>query len=106
MYRKNRSVSSSSKSFSPGLIPLHLVARTLPPAERFHLRLVAPPYPLTFRGWLDDLLPTEVPVPPPMLRQIDWDSLPAAGEPAGDEVGDELPVEAAGEGAPPAGGRR
>ncbi len=61
-------------SRSPGLIPLHLNHHPLPAAETIHLHLVAPPYPLSFRGWLDDLLPTEVPVRPPELRAIEWDS--------------------------------
>jgi hypothetical protein len=87
-------------SRSPGLIPLHLVARALPPADRFHLRLVAPPYPLSFRGWLDDLLPMEIPVPPPLRRQVDWESLPAAGGPATDEP----PAETTGEDPPGGGG--
>ena len=57
---------------SPGLIPLHLVRHPLPAMESFHLRLVAPPYPLSFRGWLDDLLPAEVPLPPPFPREVEW----------------------------------
>lgn len=57
---------------SPGLIPLHLVRHPLRAMESFHLRLVAPPYPLSFRGWLDDLLPAEVPLPPPFPREVEW----------------------------------
>jgi hypothetical protein len=58
-------------SRSPGLIPLHLVGIDLPAVEAYHLRLVAPPYPLSFRGWLDDLLPVEVPLPPPTPREVE-----------------------------------
>ena len=57
---------------SPGLIPLHLMRHPLPAMESFHLRLVAPPYPLSFRGWLDDLLPAEVPLPPPFPHEVEW----------------------------------
>jgi hypothetical protein len=56
---------------SPGLIPLHLLRHPLPATESFHLRLVAPPYPLSFRGWLDDLLPSEVPLPPPFPHEVE-----------------------------------
>jgi hypothetical protein len=54
---------------SPGLIPLHLRQRSLPAQEALFLSLVAPDYPLAFRGYLDDLLPEEVPRPPPAPRQ-------------------------------------
>jgi hypothetical protein len=50
---------------APGLIPLHLIARALRPMPVLYLRLTAPTFPLSFRGWVDDLLPLEVPVPPP-----------------------------------------
>jgi len=53
---------------APGLIPLHLVARTLRAMPVLHLRLSAPTFPLSFRGWIDDLLPLEVAVPPPHPR--------------------------------------
>jgi len=56
---------------SPGLLPLHLVRHPLAATESFHIRLVAPPYPLSFRGWLDDLLPLEVPLPPPFPHVVD-----------------------------------
>jgi len=56
---------------SPGLLPLHLVHHPLPATENFSIRLVAPPYPLSFRGWLDDLLPMEVPLPPPFPHTVD-----------------------------------
>ena len=56
------------KTRSPGLIPLHLVGRELQPVETLFLQLVAPDYPLSFKGWLEDLLPEEVPVPPPAPR--------------------------------------
>ena len=56
---------------SPGLIPLHLVNRTLPAGDVLHVRLIAPRYPLSFKGWLDDLLPPESAVPPPSPRLVE-----------------------------------
>jgi len=56
---------------SPGLIPLHLMDRPIPAAETIHLRLAAPGYPLSFRGWIEDLLPPEVPLPPPAPRNVE-----------------------------------
>jgi hypothetical protein len=61
---------------APGLIPLHLVSRVLRPMPVLYLRLSAPTFPLSFRGWVDDLLPLEVPVPPPHPRPAEI--LPAA----------------------------
>ena len=102
---------------SPGLIPLHLFANALTPTDVFHLRLVAPTYPLSFRGWIADLLPTEIPVPPPLPHEIDYDALMKAvknlppedppgtddgtdGDPADDPNGES--EEAEGEGDPDA----
>jgi carboxypeptidase family protein len=61
---------------APGLIPLHLIARPLRPMPVLYLRLSAPTFPLSFRGWVDDLLPLEVPLPPPHPRPAEI--LPAA----------------------------
>lgn len=68
---------------SPGLIPLHLREQALPPQVSMHLELLAPDYPLSFRGYLDDLLPEEVPMPPPSPREIDvFAGSPPADAPA------------------------
>jgi hypothetical protein len=56
---------------SPGLIPLHLREQALPPQVSMHLELLAPDYPLEFRGYLDELLPEEVPMPPPTPHEVD-----------------------------------
>jgi hypothetical protein len=86
---------------SPGLIPLHLVGRALPAVETLYLRLVAPDYPLAFKGWLDDLLPDEVPMPPPAPRTVDLGAFPQIGEPSEDPA-EEAPPETPGD--PPADG--
>ena len=76
---------------SPGLIPLHLVGRELPAVETLHLRLVAPDYPLAFKGWLDDLLPDEVPMPPPAPRPVALGAFPQTGAASEDPAVDPSP---------------
>ena len=78
---------------SPGLIPLHMRQHPLPAQAALHLQLAAPDYPLTFQGFIDDLLPEEIPMPPPMPREVDL----LAGGPAMDAP---LPEEGEGDGTP------
>lgn len=67
---------------APGLVPLHLVARPLAAVPVLHLRLWAPVYPLSFRGWIDDLLPPEIPVPPPDPRPAELAPPPVPAAPS------------------------